>query len=60
MCRNVEYEAVRSEFSEQELADLTLAIVTINAWNRIAIGFRAVPGTYQPANHTGITRTAKR
>jgi len=30
---------------------LTLAIVAINGWNRLAIGFRAVPGTYQPATH---------
>jgi alkylhydroperoxidase family enzyme len=28
---------------------LTFAIVTINAWNRLAISFRSVPGTYQPA-----------
>ena len=45
------YEAVRSQFSEQELADLTLAIVAINGWNRIAIGFRTEVGTYQPAKH---------
>jgi AhpD family alkylhydroperoxidase len=42
------YESVRKEFSEKELAALTLAITQINAWNRIAIGFRAEPGTYQP------------
>jgi AhpD family alkylhydroperoxidase len=45
------YEQTRRQFSEQELADLTLAVVTINAWNRIAISFRAEPGTYQPAPH---------
>lgn len=45
---DAEYAAVRAQFSEQELVDLTLAIVTINGWNRIAIGFRAVPGSYQP------------
>jgi AhpD family alkylhydroperoxidase len=44
------YEQTRREFSEQELVDLTLAVVTINAWNRIAISFRAEPGTYQPAS----------
>jgi AhpD family alkylhydroperoxidase len=43
------YEQTRRQFSEQELADLTLAVVTINAWNRIAISFRQEPGTYQPA-----------
>ena len=42
------YEEVRQRFSEEELVNLTLAIVTINGWNRFAIGFRAVPGEYQP------------
>jgi AhpD family alkylhydroperoxidase len=43
------YEEVRKEFSEEELVDLTLAIVAINGWNRIAVGLRAEAGTYQPA-----------
>jgi AhpD family alkylhydroperoxidase len=43
------YEEVRAQFSEEELANLTLAIVAINGWNRLAIAFRAVPGDYQPA-----------
>jgi AhpD family alkylhydroperoxidase len=43
------YEHARKHFSEKELVDLTLAVVEINAWNRIAISLRAVPGTYQPA-----------
>jgi AhpD family alkylhydroperoxidase len=42
------YEDARQHFSEQELADLTLAVVAINGWNRISIAFRVVPGTYQP------------
>jgi AhpD family alkylhydroperoxidase len=42
------YEQTRQHFSEQELADLTLAVVAINGWNRISIAFRVVPGTYQP------------
>ena len=42
------YEQVRKQFSEQELVDLTLAVVAINGWNRIAISFRVEPGTYQP------------
>jgi AhpD family alkylhydroperoxidase len=42
------YEQVRRHFSEQEIVDLTLAVTTINAWNRIAISLRAEPGTYQP------------
>ncbi len=42
------YEAVRKEFDEKELVRLTFAITQINAWNRLAIGFRAEAGTYQP------------
>jgi len=42
------YENVRKHFSEKEMADLTLAIATINAWNRLSISARTVPGTYQP------------
>ncbi len=43
------YEEARKEFTEEELVNLTVAIVAINGWNRLAIGFRSVPGTYQPA-----------
>src|SRR5919199_2117049 len=43
------YEKVRAHFGEKELADLTLAVATINAWNRLSIAARLVPGTYQPA-----------
>jgi len=39
---------VRQYFGEEELVNLTLAIVTINGWNRLAIGFRSVPGSYEP------------
>ena len=43
------YQMVRAQFEEAELVNLTLAIVAINGWNRIAIGFRTKAGTYQPA-----------
>ena len=43
------YNEVRKQFNEKELADLTLAVATINAWNRLAISARTNPGTYQPA-----------
>jgi AhpD family alkylhydroperoxidase len=43
------YSATREHFTEKELADLTWAVVAINGWNRIAISFRVVPGSYQPA-----------
>jgi AhpD family alkylhydroperoxidase len=41
------YERVRAVFSEDELLALTLGVVVINAWNRLAVPFRAVPGTYK-------------
>jgi AhpD family alkylhydroperoxidase len=41
------YELARAQFSEQELANLTFAIVAINGANRINIAFRTVPGSYQ-------------
>ncbi len=43
------YAAARAHFSEQELADLTLAVVAINGWNRLAIAFRSPAGSYRPA-----------
>jgi len=48
-----EYAAALSQFSEQELVDLTMAIVAINGWNRIAISFRAQPGKYKPRETMG-------
>ena len=41
------YAAVREHFNETELANLSLAVVAINGWNRIMIGFRAEAGNYQ-------------
>lgn len=40
---DAEYEAARSVFSEKELADLTIAVGLMNAYNRMAISFRTVP-----------------
>ena len=41
------FERAKAQFSDQELVDLTIAIVAINGWNRISIAFRSEPGTYQ-------------
>lgn len=41
------FERARKHFSEQELVDLTMVGVTINAWNRLAIAFRSEPGVYK-------------
>jgi AhpD family alkylhydroperoxidase len=43
------FAEVRMHFNETEITDLALAVATINAWNRIAISFRVVPGLHQPA-----------
>jgi AhpD family alkylhydroperoxidase len=43
------YERVKKFFTEKELADLTLAIAAINAWNRLNIAARTVAGTYRRA-----------
>lgn len=42
------YDDVRAWFSEAETVELTMVIVTINGWNRLSVGFRAEPGSYQP------------
>jgi AhpD family alkylhydroperoxidase len=42
------YQRVRQHFDETELVNLTMAVVAINGWNRLAISARTVPGTYQP------------
>jgi AhpD family alkylhydroperoxidase len=42
------FEQLREQFNEKEIMDVTLAIGAINTWNRIAIGFRLLPGEYQP------------
>jgi AhpD family alkylhydroperoxidase len=40
---DADWAALKVEFSEGEIVKLSLLIATINAWNRLAIGFRAVP-----------------
>jgi len=41
------FESVRKQFNEDELLNLSLAVTQINSWNRLAISFRSVPGSYQ-------------
>lgn len=45
------YDRVRLQFSEDELANLSLAITSINSWNRLMIAFRSEPGHYKPGSH---------
>lgn len=43
---DVDYEPLTDVFSEEEIAALTLAIVAINGWNRLAVGLRSPVGDY--------------
>jgi AhpD family alkylhydroperoxidase len=54
------YQLARGQFSEKELVDLTMAIIAINGWNRLAVSFRALVGTYQPAAEAGSESQLKR
>jgi AhpD family alkylhydroperoxidase len=40
------YERVRTQLSEKELTDLTYEIMAINAWNRVNVAFKVVPGAF--------------
>lgn len=44
------FDSARAHFSDRELVDLTIAINAINSWNRLAMAFGSVPGSYRPAN----------
>ncbi|MCM3530225.1 carboxymuconolactone decarboxylase family protein [Cytobacillus oceanisediminis] len=48
------YDSVREQLSEKELSDLTFSITAINAWNRISIAFKNVPGSADTA--FGLTK----
>ena len=50
------FETVRKQFSDKEVVDLTMAVIAINGWNRLAISFRTVAGTYQPAAPEGAAK----
>ena len=42
------FEEARRHFTDAELVNLTVGVIAINGWNRLAVTFRAEPGTYQP------------
>ena len=45
------YADAREQFDEKELAELTMAIIAINSWNRLAIPFQSEVGSYKPLAH---------
>jgi len=54
------YEQARAQFNEAELANLTLAVVAINGWNRLNVAFRTEAGHYQPAPKKQTAGTTSR
>jgi AhpD family alkylhydroperoxidase len=49
-----DYEEVLNQFSEEELVDLTLAVIGINSYNRINVAFRTPAGDYVPGQHSAL------
>lgn len=45
------YAEVNDHFTEKEIVELTMAVIVINGWNRLAIPFHSPVGTYQPGAH---------
>lgn len=43
------YEALKAHFNEEEMTKITVAIGAINVWNRLCVGFRALPPIDAPA-----------
>ncbi|MDQ2775528.1 MAG: carboxymuconolactone decarboxylase family protein, partial [Acidobacteriota bacterium] len=52
------YERMREHFSEEDIVCLTLAVVQINGYNRLAISVRAPAGTYQAGQPRPSSATA--
>lgn len=50
------YATTREHFNEKELVDLTMAVITINGWNRLAIGLGSDVGSYQPPARASAAR----
>jgi AhpD family alkylhydroperoxidase len=48
------YEEASQQFSEEELTDLTMAVIGINSWNRLNIAFRTPAGDYSPGQHATL------
>jgi alkylhydroperoxidase family enzyme len=48
------YEESLRQFSEEELVDLTMAVIGINSWNRLNVAFRTPAGDYTPGQHAAL------
>jgi AhpD family alkylhydroperoxidase len=52
-------EPARAQFSDEELVKLTMAVIAINGWNRLAIAFRPEVGKYEPSGKAGLATGAR-
>jgi alkylhydroperoxidase family enzyme len=52
----LEPSLLRAQFSEKELVDLTMAVITINGWNRLSISFGTEVGSYQRSPSAAAAR----
>ena len=50
------YDEVRKQFTEEELANLTFALIAINGANRLNIAFRTIPGSHQVTSSRRVVR----
>ena len=48
------YEEALHQFSEEELIDLTMAVIGINSWNRLNVAFHTQAGDYVPGQHAAL------
>lgn len=53
-------DQTRQQFSDRELVDLTMAVIAINGWNRLAIGFGADVGSYRVPTRAGAADAVRR
>ncbi len=49
------FQTAKNEFGDEVLLDLTLAVTSINVWNRFNIAFRTPAGSYQPGQFANAT-----
>jgi AhpD family alkylhydroperoxidase len=49
------YEKVKEQFTDEEIIDLTMAVISINCYNRINIAFKTTAGTYEPGQFAAQT-----
>src|SRR4051794_39440113 len=51
------YETARAQFNERELVNLTMAVVSINSWNRLNVALRTEAGNYQPGQFKAVQQS---